>query len=359
MKNLFKSLGKSISEAFSKNEYFIHWRKKYPNFFNFVEKRLSLANPYGFYFSIGIILSAVAFFYFFALTQDILAKDPFVEADIRFMNLVAALRSVAAAKILLLFTYLGNWQFIISLGVITAIAMVLLKEKRKLIFLIIGVAGGELLYTVFKLLLHRTRPDIGFSLIPRNGYAFPSGHATMSLIFYGMIGYGFLKKFKKRWLKPPLVILAIVLIFLVGFSRIYLGAHWVSDVLAGWAFGAAFLILLITFFKQQERFKPETKVKSILSKKSILFVIVFLLIFEGISFHYFYTKHPLVESKHYQLETVIVSPQSNFQAVISADNFPKFSETIVGEKMEPISFIVVGSGEQIVQIFQKSGLVDS
>lgn len=355
MKRFLKSLGKSIREALAKNEYIIHWRKKHPAIFSFIEKRLSLANPYGVYFSVGIALSVIALLYFFAFTQDILAKDPFIEADVRLMNLVADLRSVAAAKFFLLFTYLGNWQFIISLGVIAAVALALLKEKRKLTFLIIGVAGGELFYTAFKLLLHRTRPDIGFSLILRNGYAFPSGHAVMSLIFYGMIGYGFFKILKNRWLKLPLIILATVLIFLIGFSRIYLGAHWVSDILAGWAFGIAFLVLLITFFKQRERFKPETKNKSILSKKLVLVIAVFLLILEGVFFYYFYVKHPLIESKKYQLETVIIPASSNFQTVVLADNFPKFSETITGEKMEPISFIMVGSKEQIIQIFQKSG----
>lgn len=354
MKKILNSLKKSTSDAFVQNEYIVSWRKKYPAVFSFIKKRLSFIDPYGFYFSAGIILSLVAFLYFLAITQDVLAKDPFVEADIRFMNLVASLRSIAVAKILLLFTYLGNWQFIISLGVIATIALLLLKEKRKLTFLIIGVAGGELLYAVFKLLLHRARPDMGFSLVSRNGYAFPSGHAIMSLIFYGMISYGFFKMFKKWWLKLLLVILAIVLIFIVGFSRVYLGVHWISDILAGWTLGIAFLILLITFFTQKERFEPETKIKSILPKKLILSIIVFLLIFEGIFLYYFYIKHPLIEPRQYQRETVNMSPSSNLQAIILADDFPKFSETIVGEKMEPISFIVIGSEEQIIQIFQKS-----
>lgn len=355
MKKLVKSLGKSILEAFAKNEYFVHWRKKYPTIFNFLEKRFSFANPYGFYFSIGIILSAIALFYFFVLIQDVIVKDPFVEADIRIMNLVAALRSMAVVKIFLLFTYLGNWQFIISLGAIIAIALVLLKEKRKLAFLIIGFVGGELLSVVFKLLMHRARPDIGFSLVSQSGYAFPSGHAAMSLIFYGMICYGFLKVFKKQWLKLSLVILAVTLIFFISFSRIYLGVHWVSDILAGWAIGIAFLILLITFFKHQERFKPETKTRGVLPKKSVIIIVIFLLIFEGVFFCYFYSKHPAIEPNKYQPEIIAISSSVNFPAVVLADNFPKFSETIVGDKMEPISFIIIGQKEQVVKIFKNRG----
>lgn len=355
MKNILKLLEKSASEAYDKNKHIIYWRKKYPAFFSFVERRLSPSNQYGFSFSIGIILSIAAFFYFSALTQNILAKDPFVEADIRLMNLAAALRNISTAKILLLFTYLGNWQFIFSLAIITAFALLMLKEKRKLTFLIIGLAGGELLYTIFKLLLHRTRPDIGFSLIPRNGYAFPSGHATMSLIFYGMISYGLLKITKRWWVKASLIILTTIIIFLVGFSRIYLGVHWVSNVLAGWMFGIAFLVLLITFFNQYERFKPETKTECVLPKKLVFLAVIFLLILEGTFFYFFYTKHPLIESKNYQAEAIIIPLSSNFRTIVSTDNFPKFSETIVGEKMEPISFIMIGTNEQIIQTFQKAG----
>lgn len=355
MKNFLKSLGKSIAKALSDNDYFNRWYKKYPRFFGFLKRRLSLSNPYGFYFSIGIILSGIALFYFFVLTQNVLAKDPFVEADIRLMNLVTALRSVVVAKALLLFTYLGNWQFIVSLGIIVAIALILLKEKRKLIFLVIGLISGELLYTAFKLLLHRVRPDAGFSLITRNGYAFPSGHAMMSLIFYGTVCYGLLKTLKKKWLKLFLIILTIALIFLIGFSRIYLGVHWVSDILAGWAFGAALLILLITFFKQRERFNSEIKTKSFLSKKFIFIIVIFLLIFEGIFFYYFYTKYSLLETKNRQIEMITISPSADFQTAVLADNFPKFSETVVGVKMEPVNFIMVGSKEQIIQSFQKAG----
>jgi undecaprenyl-diphosphatase len=271
------------------------------------------------------------------------------------MNLVASLRSIYGANILLILTYLANWQFIVSFGAIIAIVLLLLKEKRKLTFLIVGVGAGELIYQTLKLLLHRARPDIGFSLIFREGYSFPSGHATVSVIFYGMICYGLFRIIKKWWLKILLVTATLTLVFFIGFSRIYLGVHWVSDVLGGWTLGTTILILLITFFEQQERFKPEIKAKSILSKKLIVATAIFLLIFEVIFFYYFYTSHPSVEPKSNQLQTIVIPPSTDLQSVVLSDNFPKFSETIVGDKMEPISFVIVGSKEQIVQVFQKAG----
>jgi membrane-associated phospholipid phosphatase len=355
MKRFLKSIRKSISGALSKNEYIVRWRKKHPIIFGFIKRKSSLINPYGFYFNIGAILSVIAFFYFIVLAQDILARDPFIEADVRFMNLIAALRSIATANFFLLFTLLGNWQFIISLGVVIIVVLILLKEKRKSFFLAIGVIGGGIVYSILKLIIHRTRPDIGFSLIPRSGYAFPSGHATISLIFYGTICCGLLRTLKIRWLKILSIILTIILIFLIGFSRIYLGVHWVSDVLAGWALGMAFLILLITFFIQQEKFKPEKRTENIIPKRFVLLILIFLFVLESGFFYYFYKKYSLIEPERNQSQVTNILPQSDFQAFILSDNFPKFSETIIGEKMEPISFIMIGSREQIIQIFKKLG----
>ncbi|MCF7835612.1 MAG: phosphatase PAP2 family protein [Candidatus Marinimicrobia bacterium] len=247
MKNIFKSLKKSFL------------RERCPTFFGFIERRLSLVNPYGLYFSAGIALSAFFFILFLGIVQNVLSKDWIVETDACFMNLIASLRTVTLAKFFLFFTYLGNWQFITSLSAIIAIILFLLKERRKLVFFLTGVVGGEVLYYSLKLLFHRARPDAIFSLIIKDGYSFPSGHATMSFLFYGIVAYALFYLLKKNWQKIFLIISFSVFIFLIGFSRIYLGVHWVSDILAGWVFGAGLLVLLITFFKERERFKPETK----------------------------------------------------------------------------------------------------
>lgn len=148
-------------------------------------------------------------------------------------------------------TYLGNWQTIVCLVVAISIILLILRKKRIVFFLVGGTAAGELFYVLLKNIIQRARPDAGAALITQNGYSFPSGHALVPLIFYGMLGYYFFRKAEKLPLKIISIIAPAALIFLIGFSRVFLGVHWVSDVLAGWAFGAVFLVILIRFFNKK------------------------------------------------------------------------------------------------------------
>ncbi|MCX6813132.1 MAG: LssY C-terminal domain-containing protein [Candidatus Azambacteria bacterium] len=353
MKNFLLSLQKSFSDAVRNNEYFIRLKQKYPRLFALIRRQLSFKEPRGPAFSIGIILSVIAFIYFLGITQDVLAHDPFVTADVRIMNLVAALRTLETAQILLFFTYLGNWQFITSLGIVILIILWLSGKKRMTIFFFGAVVSGEIIYTVLKQLLHRTRPDIGYSLIARNGYAFPSGHAVVSLIFYGMIGLFLWKLLKKRWQKLTATIAAITLVFLIGFSRVYLGAHWTSDVVAGWAVGFSILALFAAYFWELEKFNPELKK---IMRKSFIVVGFCLLTLEGLFIYFFYRGHPLqIQKPPNRPIMVAASTFNNLQKTIQDNSFPKFSETLVGQKMEPISFIIVSSKETLKRAFQQAG----
>ncbi len=167
------------------------------------------------------------------------------------MNLLWSRVNAPMTKIMIFITYLGNWQIIIGLGIIIVIGLLILREKRMALFLVVGTASGELFYALLKNIIQRPRPDIINALIEQNGYSFPSGHSLVPLIFYGMLGYYFFRKAKSLPLKTISIIAPAILVFLIGFSRVYLGVHWVSDVLAGWIFGAIFLTILIRLFNKK------------------------------------------------------------------------------------------------------------
>lgn len=123
-------------------------------------------------------------------------------------------------------------------------AYLVLTERRRIGFYVLGAVGsGELLSTVLKLFYHRPRPD----LVPHGmevfTASFPSGHAMMSAIAYLTLAILLARVDRNRRVKALVLALGVSVTLLVGISRVYLGVHWPSDVMAGWCVGAAWASL--------------------------------------------------------------------------------------------------------------------
>lgn len=132
------------------------------------------------------------------------------------------------------------------LGLLVAAAdifLLLSGKVRTALFVLVATLGGALLSTLLKQGFDRPRPD----LVRHGTYvytaSFPSGHAMLSAVVYLTLGALIARLVSGRWLKCYVLAVAVVLSGLVGVSRIYLGVHWPSDVLAGWAAGAAWALI--------------------------------------------------------------------------------------------------------------------
>jgi undecaprenyl-diphosphatase len=97
-----------------------------------------------------------------------------------------------------------------------------------------------------KVSFHRARPDLALHLIDQGGYSFPSGHSFSVLIFYGMVIFLCRRYMKNRPAANLLTLLLSCLIFFIGFSRIYLGVHYPTDVLGGWSAGLCVLMVMVS-----------------------------------------------------------------------------------------------------------------
>lgn len=132
-------------------------------------------------------------------------------------------------------TYLGNWQ------TITALCLVLLIIRPTRIPYGIPVSAGAIFVTILnkwiKSSVHRPRPDEMLHLIEQGGFSFPSGHAITSMFVYGMLIYLIRANVKNKRTANILTVLLAIPMILVGLSRIYLGVHYPTDVLAGWSLG--------------------------------------------------------------------------------------------------------------------------
>lgn len=126
-----------------------------------------------------------------------------------------------------------------------------MKEKKYIVYIGINLGCVYILNTVIKFIVQRPRPE-GIRLIKETGFSFPSGHAMISTAFYGYILYLIYHSSLSKKVKWFGIVGFSLLTFLIGISRIYLGVHFASDVLAGFALGTAYLILFIAFFYEKD-----------------------------------------------------------------------------------------------------------
>jgi undecaprenyl-diphosphatase len=133
--------------------------------------------------------------------------------------------------------------------------LVLADKRRIAMFVLVAVCGGLVLSALFKTTFDRPRPELVPHLSHVYSASFPSGHSMMSAITYLTLGTLLARIHKRRALKIYFLGLAMLLTFAVGISRVYLGVHWPTDVVAGWAAGASWAILcwLVALWLQQRR----------------------------------------------------------------------------------------------------------
>lgn len=135
------------------------------------------------------------------------------------------------------------------LVIITFILIIAIKNKKIKIAIALNIIIEPILNTTLKNIFARPRP-MGYRLIEETGYSFPSGHSMASMAFYGLLIYLIYKNVKNKYLKWTLILVLSVLIILIGFSRIYLGVHYTSDVLGGFLISLSYLIIYTSCIKE-------------------------------------------------------------------------------------------------------------
>ena len=131
-------------------------------------------------------------------------------------------------------------------GVLVAVALLVRRSWLTLVAWLVAVLGGETLNLLLKDLFARPRPSFEHPLVVETSYSFPSGQAMESLVVYGMLAYFAVLTSRSQRMRVVSVCGAAVVVALTGFSRVYLGAHYVSDVVGGFAAGGAWLSAVIT-----------------------------------------------------------------------------------------------------------------
>lgn len=355
VKTIFKSVAKSVGHGIKNDPEVQRIKNRYPRFFRFIKKRLTPNEKYGLHLTIGVLITLFFIYLFFGIVQDYLGQEALIRADLRIINLVSQFRNPNLNQGMLFITYLAKAEIITTGVIIFSIILILLKNWRFLNALIVSVVGGEIFVWFIKNIFERPRPPLINALVNESTYSFPSGHTFVAIALYGLLTYFVLQSEKDKLLKVISFILGIGAIFSVASSRIYLGAHWPSDVLASFVAGSAWLTIIITSLKIKKKFHP-IKFNPHFTKKTIIISSIFLITSWLIFIFSFYLTHPLKEKGDYiKPKTTINSTQIS---QILFQQLPKISESITGAPAEPVNIIIVSDQKTLHQAFIKANWVE-
>lgn len=136
-------------------------------------------------------------------------------------------------------TSLGGTTIIVLITTLVLGFLLLDRNYPTAILVFVSICGGFLVSTVLKNIIGRPRPDLVSHLVDVQTLSFPSGHATLSAVTYLTLGALLSRNQRKPIIRVFFMAAAIMMTLLIGASRVYLGVHWPTDVLAGWAIGSA------------------------------------------------------------------------------------------------------------------------
>jgi membrane-associated phospholipid phosphatase len=216
--------------------------------------------------SIELVIVFITFFVAIAFLIVIIRRIFFQNKyafDQKAFDFLQSYVSDTNTSIIQFFTIFGSHNFLIPAYLLLFIYFYFIRKNKWYFIKFASIAISNLLLMFgLKYLFNRPRPLIPL-LKEVPGLSFPSGHAFMSLTFFGLLIYVVYRDVKNTWVKCSLVVLLLLMIFFVGLTRVYLRVHYVSDVLAGYSFGFLSLVIMLGLLHQIEKYNLKKVEKSV------------------------------------------------------------------------------------------------
>jgi membrane protein DedA with SNARE-associated domain/membrane-associated phospholipid phosphatase len=221
-------------------------RRRFAPQLEFLLDRLSPRGYLGLHLTIGVLLLIGASWLFGGIAQDVVASDPLTVIDKNVADWFHERRTPGLTTTMQLVTDLASPAWVTGVVMVTALVLWWKRCWFRLLALMLVVPGGMVLDVLLKIAFHRRRPSFAESFLIFHGYSFPSGHTMAATLLYGVLAaFAVIALEAWRW-RVGAVLGAFVMVLLVGFSRVYLGAHYLSDVLGAATAGLAWLALSLT-----------------------------------------------------------------------------------------------------------------
>lgn len=200
---------------------------------------------------IGLTLFLMGSLIFGALAYNLYINGPLIQWDTPLYHELYAKAINAPARIneIMLFGFFMGKELIQVMVVILGLYLLNKRLWRELAMVIIGSGGGSLVWRFFNTFFDRPRPEAQIGITVTNP-SFPSGHVMSAVIFYGLLGYLLVPKMPSLFWKWIVVITVLFILAFAGFSRIFQGGHYLTDVIAGYALGIAWAGLVYTLIER-------------------------------------------------------------------------------------------------------------
>jgi len=219
-----------------------------PRLHRFAAARFSPEGEYGLHLTAGLAMLVVATAFFAHLAGAVVAGAPITRLDVEVANWLHphAHAGGLLRSFLLAVTHMHSTPGILALAALFGVHLYRRGHRYSLIALTSSVPGGQILNVVLKHTFERARPHFAEPILELTTYSFPSGHAMGATVLYGFIACYLARHARSWWGRVLPFVLALSMVATVAFSRMYLGVHYLTDVLAGMVEGCAWLAVCIT-----------------------------------------------------------------------------------------------------------------
>jgi undecaprenyl-diphosphatase len=238
----------------------LRWvRRRYPRFWRFVARRFARGEYLGLHLTIGLAVSLLALWLFGAITEDVLTQDPLTRFDVRLLEALHRHATPSGIAFFIVISRLGSPLLMSALAFGGALLLTLRRQWIVLAGWVAAFAGAGLLDQWLKMVIRRPRPAYAAALLHNPTWSFPSGHAMGALVGYGMLAYVLLILWREsRRTQATIVAAAALVIVAIGVSRLYLGVHYFSDVIGGYAAGLLWLATCISGVEVARRWRESS-----------------------------------------------------------------------------------------------------
>ncbi|MBF8965421.1 phosphatase PAP2 family protein [Pontibacter sp. FD36] len=234
---------------------------RFPGLFRFLLRRFDTTTFIGLPLTILLLVIAVNAALLSQLTEDVVESEGVVHLDKAFTAFLYSMRSEWLSHTFYAFTQLGTREAVFAIGGLATIVFLYNRRYTAVLAFWLTMAGVGLSVQYGKKFISRDRPtEVAF--YPEHNFSFPSGHATTSMALWGILAYFGYRHLHQRRLRNAVLAGAGALILLVGFSRIYLGVHFLSDVLAGFLLGAMWVLLGISIVEVMSYLRTRKKLRA-------------------------------------------------------------------------------------------------